>query len=314
MGNRITSSDTRSRLVSTALLVLVALGGAGLAVAADRPQSEALRPELTRAADQAARPYIDAAYIHLAALDEATVDVSRAGRDALGQLQALDVDAVRDSLTNGAAAVLAADEANAALGLVVAESHARIERWRLGPDTAERLDAVDAAFESANGVVPTWVLVEDRATIVSELLDLLNRHDAQVFRATTAGRQSRWTDAIQEMTAASPLLSEADEIRGRLASVADTSTLADLLERYAAYDSALVALYEHVADTGQQQGEPFRDRQAAVDRAQEALPSDNRVLSLIVAETAGNAIAEALVDLEQVRGDILAALDAGTSE
>jgi hypothetical protein len=309
MGNSANPADMRSRLLASALLVLVALGGAGLAVAADRPQTPEYRPELTWAIDQAARPYIEAAQVHLTTLDDALAGTSIAGRDVLSQLQALDLAAVRALLTSGAETVMAADQAVAELGAVVAESHSRIDRSRLGAATAERLGAIDTAFESANGVVASWALIEDRATVVSELINLLDRHDAQVMRATTAGRQSRWTEAIPEMKTAQPLLEKAQGIRDRLSPVADVSTLTDLLDRYAAHDAALLALYEHVADTGQQQGARFRELESAVADAQAALPSDKSVLAVIVSETAGSAIAEALVDLERVRGDVRAALD-----
>src|SRR6476620_7787218 len=47
----------RNRLAWTVVLVLIALGGAGLVSAADRPATDGGRPELTAQADALARPW-----------------------------------------------------------------------------------------------------------------------------------------------------------------------------------------------------------------------------------------------------------------
>ena len=81
---------TRSRFVATTLLVLIALGGAGLTVAADRQQTPDQRPEVMWAADQAAQPWIATLSTDLTAIDTAATALSKAGRDTLGNVQGLD--------------------------------------------------------------------------------------------------------------------------------------------------------------------------------------------------------------------------------
>src|SRR3954468_3188305 len=131
---------TRSRFVTTALLVLIALGGAGLAVAADRRQTPNQRPEITRSADHAAQPYLGNLARDLSRLSNNASDLAKSGRDLLGNLQSLNLDATRAALSagddsssaiNGALSGLNADRAAAASG---------IDRSRLGPDTAAELD------------------------------------------------------------------------------------------------------------------------------------------------------------------------------
>src|SRR5689334_8036385 len=95
---------TRHRLIATTLLVLIALGGAGLAVAADREQDPTGRPEVTWAADHAAQPYITALASDLSAMTTDASDLSKAGRDTLGNLQSLDVESVRAAIEDGDAA------------------------------------------------------------------------------------------------------------------------------------------------------------------------------------------------------------------
>src|SRR3990170_3858634 len=74
----------------TAVLVLTALGGAGLAVAADRQQNPVQRRELTRAADGRAQPWIDALAAQLEQLHGHGTDLSTAGRAVPGPLPAPD--------------------------------------------------------------------------------------------------------------------------------------------------------------------------------------------------------------------------------
>src|SRR3954447_21716309 len=92
---------TRTRLVAPTLLVLIALGGAGLAVAADRVQDPGSRPEVTWAADHAAEPYIVELATDLNAVTGDASSLAKAGRDTLGNLQSLDVDAVGAAIEVG---------------------------------------------------------------------------------------------------------------------------------------------------------------------------------------------------------------------
>src|SRR5438046_7057648 len=91
----------RSRYIATILLVLIALGGAGLAVAADRQQNATDRPEMTWAADNAAKPWLAKATADLSALSGHAADLARAGRLTLGDVQGLSFDAMRTAVADG---------------------------------------------------------------------------------------------------------------------------------------------------------------------------------------------------------------------
>src|SRR4051794_37910508 len=122
---------TRNRLVATTLLVLIALGGAGLAVAADRVQDPGSRPEVTWAADHAAQPYIVALAADLSAVTGDASSLSKAGRDTLSNLQSLNVDAVPAAIDDGDGASSRIGGALAGLNADSSKAHANIERWRL---------------------------------------------------------------------------------------------------------------------------------------------------------------------------------------
>ena len=298
----------RTRMVTTGLLALVALGGAGLAVAADRPQNPGQRPELTWAADRAAQPWIDGLLQRLRAVDGQVADVARAGRSALENLQSLDIETMRGALADGERATTAADQALADLAAAQQQSAAHIERQRLGPDTLAALEAIDAAAQRVASVPALWDRIDARAALVGGLIDDLQRHDALVFRATTAGRQAHWDAALATLGDAAEPLAAASTVRDLLRGGSATDTLDEVLARYTAYDSALRALYEYLAGGGSQSDARFETLQGQVDEAQQALPSDAGVLSFIVAEAAGTDITAALIEIEQVRGAIAAGL------
>jgi len=301
---------TRSRFVATTLLVLIALGGAGLAVAADRVQTPDQRPEVMWAADRGAQPWIATLTTDLTGINTAATALSKAGRDALGNLQGLAVDKVRTAMGDGDGALATISGAIAGLHADQAAANAHIERWRLGPETSAQMDALDAAVDAIPDLGSQWSRIKTRATLVTQLLDDLAQHDSQVFRATTAGRQAQWSDALNDLDAAASSLADAGTVLDQLAGAATIDTLDDLLSRDGTYDSALRALYEYIGSGGAQSGDQFDRLQGAVQDAQSALPSDNRALSVIVGEAAGTELSDALAALEHDRGKINDALDA----
>ena len=300
----------RARLTWTALLVLIALSGAGLAVAADRPYNPQQRPELTYRADHEAMPLMQSLADDLSAVDMLTADLSESGREALGKLQALDVDEMRAAVADGDA--VSDDIASSAEEVLRArrELLERVDPARLGPETAAAFALLADASQSVEPLTETWAGLSADAERVASLLDALEEHDATVFRATTAGRQSRWEDALRLLDDAAVPINEAVAIRNQLAASGDVGTLDDLLARYQAYDAALRALYEFMNDGGQQSGPRFRELQGAVEDAQSALPADTSALSVIVADAGSAPLTRQLVDIESTRGDIGAAIAA----
>lgn len=300
----------RLRLWWTALLVLIALGGAGLAVAADRPQNPLTRPELTWRADRNAQAWIEALADELALVDQAIVDLSGRGRQVLSQLQALDIEKMRAARTEGVEINAAMEIAIERLSSTRSVALAGVDEWRLGPQARSLLEQLSSASLSAEQVPTFWRGLAADAERVAGLVDALMVHDELVFRATTAGRQSRWGEALALMGQAAGPLGDATNVRDELAGSANVETLDDLLGRYRAYDAALVALYTYVRATGLQEGEEFDALQQSLERALAALPTDTSSMSVIVSELAGPSLTAWLVAIEAAHGDILDALAA----
>ena len=301
------------RLWWTTLLVLIALGGAGLAAAADRPQNSLHRPELTWRADQKADPWIAALAHELKIVDGHIVGLSRHGRDVLGGITALDVERMNDALDAGDQVSLELEVALGRLASVRAAAQAAVDESRLGAPTRSIFDQLTSAAASGQQLTAAWQGLGADARRVAGLIDALLRHDGLVFRATTAGRAANWEDALSLLQEAQASLAEATEIRNGLALRLNTDTLDDLLARYRAYDAALTALYTYIRDTGRTEGADFDSLEAAVDRAQAALPADTSAMSVIVAEAAGPPLTDGLLAMERVRGVILEALTAAAS-
>lgn len=305
----------RLHLWWTMVLVLAALGGAGLAVAADRPGNPVQRPELTYRSDNAAQPWIDHIAGDLGAVHDDGAELSSAGRDVLGSLSSLDLEAANAALGRG-------DDVSAGIALVVAalhdtdaRAHESVDRWRLGPLTANVFDHIDAALTAADQLTADWTGLAATGRTVTDLVGALNAHDQAVFQATSSGRDSHWADAIALLNgAAVDALISADSARDLIAAVAPVDTLDDLLGRERAYDAALLALYQYLADGGAQSGQQFNGLKSQVDATQAALPSDNGALVVIVGEAAGLPIADRLLAMETVHGIVNDALQAITDE
>jgi len=293
------------------VLVLVALGGAGLAVAADRPGNPVQRPELTYRADAAAQPWIDRLAQDLDAVQNDATSLSTAGRDVLGGLQTLDLTSANEALSAGDQASADVETLVAGLHDTLGQAHNSIDRWRLGPETANLFDQIQTAISLADQLPTDWAGLAATGRTVAGLVGFLAGHDRAVFEATGAGRDGRWADALGVLNnAAAVALAEAAAARDQLAQTTTVDTLSDLLGRDQAYDAALVNLYTYLRDGGAQSGDQFSTLQAAVEQAQAALPADNSALVVVVGEAAGVPIADQLLAMETAHGAINDALEA----
>src|SRR5688572_8461119 len=303
----------RLHLWWTMALVVVAFGGAGLAVAADRPANPLQRPELTYRADLAAQPWIDRLAGDLELVHEEGAQLSTDGRDVLGSLAALDMAGANAALGRGDATSVRIATLTAALQDTVTRAYESIDRWRLGPVWAAVFDQIDAAIAAADQLPAQWAALAATGRTVVGVVDALTAHDEAVFGATSFGREGRWADAIALINgAAADALAVATAGRDRLAAVAPVGTLDDLMGRQRAYDAALIALYQYLADGGAQSGDQFDALKAQVDATQAALPRDNSVLVVIVGEAAGVPIADQLLAMETAHGKVNDALQAIT--
>ncbi len=273
--------ETRSRLAQLSLLVVVALAGTSLAVAADTD-----RPTPPMSTSAPAAIYVPRVTDPLLApIDAAAEDLAWAARDVLSSLQSLDVDAARQAVARG-------DAAQATL---------TTQLGTLAPDNPART--------SAASLPRTWQMIKTRASIVANVLTDLERHDTAVIQATGYGRQKGWPDALASLEAAAAAMDRARSDRAILGRAEPMGALDDLMLRYDTYDTALSSLYRYLSNGHGQHGKKFGPLHDSVTAAQAALPGGWGVFSTIVGEVAGIALTASLAEISRARADIDALLN-----
>lgn len=290
------------------MLVLFAVSGAGLAVAADR-QHGVTRPELFWEAEVRYGRMIDSAWAQVNAANEAAARVSASGRDALGSLQSLDAPAADAFLDDGDAVLPSLADLESNVAASGGGSFASMEHWRLSPERQAQVRAIDAAVVAARRVPGEWPPLASTGRTMSQALQALQRHDGLVLRVTTAGRQSEWEVALELLGQASAELDAARTARDALGEQGGVETLTDVIDRNSRYDAALASLYTYGRDGGPREGAELTRLQTAADQAQRALPGTDDALAAIVGESGAPELTAALLRLEHARGEINAALE-----
>ncbi len=295
-----------------AVAILVALGGAGMGSALNRVPATDSRPELTWAGDQRAAPALDAAAAKLQALSDAVDALGVSSKQALVSLVAGNADALAAALGKGttqlASVSAATDDLKAALATVpftgsdaaLYVSAATIARYRQLAATT----SLTANLES------DWMILSAGAMGASALPELLAQHDLQTAAAAKQGEAGHYKQAIALLDAPVATLAKAAKLRDSLAKNADVTTLTDWINRHAAYDAALRNLYQAMLASKGKVTQDLRAAFAAEEAAKAALPTSTRALVVIMGDIARGGMNQAVIDIEEARGALAAAIDA----
>ncbi len=295
-----------------AVAVLVALGGAGVVAALNHLPGTGSRPELTWAADQAAAQALDAATSRLQALSDAMDALGSSSRQALASLMAGDVAGLSAALDNGTGQLGAVTAASNQLQSSLAQvpyTGADGELLVSGL-TRDRYAQLAATTSLTSGLEADWTLLSARAMAASSIPTLLARHDQQTAAAAKEGEAGHWKNAIALLDAPDATLAQTRQLRDDLASTSDVTTLTAWLDRHGAYDAALRSLYTALLDSKGKVTNAVRSAYAAEEAAKAGLPTDNRVLVVIMGDIARGGLNQAVIDIEVARGSLAAALDA----
>lgn len=295
-----------------AAVVVIALGAAGLVTALDTPAGGGDRPELTAPGDALVTPILDAQESELSLLAEDVFALSSSARTALAALNGTDLETVEAAVAAGDGRIVAIRTRAAAIGASLADAPLIDE-----PDGAYRVSSavrarharlVEAAAVPAE-LEGAWARLTIGSLAASRLSALLAAHDEAVLAAAAQGRDAKYDAAATTLDDADAAIADARRMRDRLAATVDVTTLDAWLDRNAAYDVALRALYVALRDVG---GRVTSDVRAAIDAeraAKERLPPDSRGLSLIMAEIGRGGMNGAVIAIEEARGALSAALD-----
>jgi len=302
-------------IVWIAVIVVIALGAAGIVTALDRPIGTIGRADVTDLGDAEVSPMLDAAQADLVALAD---QVEALGVQARGALAAL----------NGADAKIS--EAAIARGdVLVADVAARTTALRLelaavpyvGTPTAglsisdavvARHAALVAALDATDGLDFSWARLSIGSVAATKMSVALAEHDRLVGAAADSGVHAKYAAALKLLDGADAQLALAHGIRDQLVATVDVSVLDEWLARNGEYDVALRNLYVAISKVGKTATAALRAAVAAEKAARARLPPDPRGLVIIMAEIGRGGMTGAVIAIEDARAKLSDAIDAAT--
>ncbi len=292
--------------------VVIALGGAGMASALNHAPATDSRPELTWAGDQQAASALDVAAAKLQALSDAVDALGASSRQALVSVVAGNTDTLTSTLAKGttqlAAVAAARDDLTSALAAV--PDTGEDAGLRVSAATIARYQQLAGTVGLTSNLEYDWNVLSARAMAASVLPDLLARHDQQTAAAAKEGGAARYQQAIALLDAPDATLVQIGKLRDSLAETADVTTLTAWIDRNTAYDAALRNLYQAMLAAKGKVTKDLRDAFAAEEAAKAALPTDNKVVVVIMGDIARGGLNQAVIDIEIARGALAAAIEA----
>lgn len=293
--------------------VLISLGAAGIVTVANPTPSSAQRAELTWAGDRAIAPALDAATADLQQIAADVEQLGLEGRAALASLVATDVDGLTAAVDRGAVLVDEIADATSALRgqLAAMPGTGPQAALTLSPATIERHARIGSALDSTDELPGAWARLTSGSIAAARLTTVLAEHDRSSAAAALRGSAGDYADALAQLDASDRLITEARALRDQLANTVDVSTLDEWIGRNAAYDAALRDLYAALDRSNGRVTTAVRKAFAAEQAARQRLPPDTRGLTVIMAEVARGGLNQAVIAVEQARGELDRAVDAG---
>jgi hypothetical protein len=295
------------------LVVVIALGAAGLVSGADHQPGTPARAELTDARDREVEVVLNAASGRLAELADQVAALGVQARGALAALNGADTSTVEaaiaegDRLLDGMLARTTSLRRELAAVPYVARTDTAL---LLSPAIVARHAALVAALDGTDGLQAAWVRLTSGSVAAIRLSTLLAQHDAQVTEAATLGRAADYEQAIAALDDADSTIVDARALRDQLANSVDVTILDQWLDRHAAYGVALRDLYAAYAKLGSRVTDELRAAIAAESAARANLPPDTRGLVVIMAEISRGGMTGAVIAIEEARGRLTSAIEA----
>ncbi len=292
-----------------AIVVLIALGAAGLVAATNVPPAAGTRAELTWANDRRLAPELAAATGELAALTDQVDALGAIGRKALVALVDRDVPAVRAASAEG-------DAQLAKVGAAIDALRARLRAVPgIGPDDAAltgadlrgRYDRLALAISATDGLAASWTALTQGSLAAIDLSTSLSEHDARAAEAGTLGRGGRYQKALAVLDRADAALATSRRLRDRLANTTDVSILSQWIDRNAAFDAAVRRAWTELARSKGKVTAAVRSAFAELRTAEANLPPDGRALVVIMSDVARGGLNQAVIGIEEAKGRLDAA-------
>ena len=293
------------------IVAVIAVGAAGLVAAMAHQPGTASRAELTLEGDQAAAPRLAEIQEDLADLATDVKQLGELGRGALGALVAVDPTALDSAVADGQDLSSAIEDRSAVIReqirLIPGSGPSEELAW--SPETRTRRDVALQATETTAGLEILWTRLAFGALTANRLTTLLVGHDKVAGGAGGMIRQAKYAAGIKELEKADKAIADARALRDALKNTVDVSTLTQWLDRNAEYDAALRRLAKAVIDSKGKVTAEVRSAAIAERKAHDLLPANTSGLVIILAEIGRGGLNQAVIGIEEARGQLQAAID-----
>jgi hypothetical protein len=292
------------------IVAILSLGAAGIVASMSRQPGTDARAELTYAGDAAIEPGLAAAETEIAALSDQVTRLSELGRAALVQLSSGDSDALDRTVADGEqlAQAIETHATQIRQGLETLPGIGPDEALVLSPRVRHRHDLALQALDATDGLQTAWSRLAVSSAAASRITSLLTSHDKNTADAAAAGVDERYADALALLDESDRLMAQSRTLRDTLANTVDVGTLTDWLDLNSEYDAALRHLYQSLVDSKGRVTDEVRAAFDAEGKARQRLPADSKGLVIILAEIGRGGLNQAVITIEQARGDLDAAL------
>ena len=297
-------------LVWAILLAVLAAGAAGLVGQAWHAPGSPARAELTYAGDTALDARLDAASDRLRLIAADVDQLAEEAKTALEEVASADPARLRESLQRGGQAAATIDieteDLRASLTGLPGDGPAAVIDYSNA--TLVRRAAILAAVDAAASLATQWRQVTGRAVDAAHLTTLIAQHDTKVVDAAGKGSTRLYREAMALLDEALLTVTEVDLLRKRLIASPEQTVLDEWIDRTAAYDVALKALYAALEESGGTVTIAVQSARREERRAFERLPPDRRTIIVIVAEVARGGLTQAVLAIEEAHSRIDEAL------
>ena len=293
------------------IAAVIAVGAAGLVAAMAHQPGTASRAELTLDGDMAAAPRLAAIQAELVDLGKDVRQLGELGRGALGALVAVDPAALDKAVADGQTLASTIEDRSAKIREEIAllPGSGPTEELAWSPETRTRRDAALQATTTTAGLEGLWFRLAFGAVTANRLTTLLVDHDTTAGGAAALGRKAKYAAGLTELTKADKIIADARALRDALKNTVDVSTLTQWLDRNAEYDTALRRLFQAVIDSKGKVTKEVTSAAIAERRAHDLLPANTSGLVIILAEIGRGGLNQAVVGIEEARGQLQEAVD-----
>jgi len=302
-------------LVWFAIIVVIALGAAGLVTGLDHAPGPAARPELTAAGDAEVVPMLDAAEGDLNALADQVEALAVQARGALAALNGSDTKTSEAAIAEGDRLVADVVRRTSALRLALAAVPyvgTPAAALHVSDAVVERHAALVAALDATAGLDFSWARLSIGSVAATKMSTSLAEHDRLMGAAIELGRGAKYAEAIKLIDEAEAQLAVARTIRDGLVNTVDVSVLDEWIKRNADYDVALRKLYAAISKVGGKVTDATRAAVKAEAEARKRLPPDTRGLVIIMAEIGRGGMNGAVIAIEEARAKLTDAIESGS--